>query len=66
MVADPKALHYILHASGYNFPKTTDMLKVTEMLTGKALVCAHGRDHLSFPMHLPVCNHRPDDVFHLF
>jgi hypothetical protein len=49
MVADPKALHYILHASGYDFPKTTDMLKVTEMLTGKALVCAHGGDHLSFP-----------------
>ena len=43
MVADPKALQYILHSSGYNFPKRTDMLKVTEMVTGKAaLVCAHG------------------------
>lgn len=43
MVADPKALQYILHSSGYNFPKRTDMVKVTEMVTGKtALVCAHG------------------------
>jgi len=45
MVADPKALHYVLHTS-YNFPKRTDMLKVTEMVTGEAaLVCAHGAEH---------------------
>lgn len=43
MVADPKALQYILHSSGYNFPKRTDLLKITEMVTGKAaLVCTHG------------------------
>jgi hypothetical protein len=43
MVADPKALQYILHSSGYNFPKRKDMMVVTEMVAGKhALVCAHG------------------------
>ena len=43
MVADPKALQYILQSSGYNLPKRRDMLKVTEMVTGNAaLVCAHG------------------------
>ena len=43
MVADPKALQYILH-SGYNFPKRKDMVIVTEMVAGKnALVCANGK-----------------------
>jgi hypothetical protein len=47
MVADPKALHYILHTS-YNFPKRTDALKVAEMVTGEAaLVCAQGAEHFS-------------------
>ncbi|KAI0297456.1 cytochrome P450 [Multifurca ochricompacta] len=45
MVADPKALQYILHTSGYNFPKKIDLVKVTEMVTGKALSCAHGKVH---------------------
>lgn len=46
MVADPKALQYILQSSGYNFPKRTDMLKVTEMVAGTAaLACAHGKTH---------------------
>ncbi|KAF8259373.1 cytochrome P450 [Lactarius quietus] len=46
VVADPKALQYILHSSGYNFPKRKDMLKVTEMVAGEAaLVCAHGKVH---------------------
>ena len=42
MVADPKALQYILQSSGYNFPKRRDVVKVTEMVAGKGLVCAHG------------------------
>ncbi|KAI9458346.1 cytochrome P450 [Lactarius psammicola] len=45
MVADPKALQYILQSSGYNFPKRTDVVKVTEMVAGKGLVCAHGEVH---------------------
>jgi len=51
MVADPKALHYILHTPGYNFPKRTDILKVTELVTGKALVCTHGTEHTLISMH---------------
>jgi cytochrome P450 len=42
MVADPKALQYILHSSGYNFHKRSDLLKMTEMVAGNALSCAHG------------------------
>jgi hypothetical protein len=42
MVADPKALQYIIHTPGYNFPKRRDMVKVTEMVVGKALTCSHG------------------------
>ncbi|SRR6266404_4601898 len=42
MVADPKALRYILHLSGYNFPKIRDVVKLTEMVVGNGLVCAHG------------------------
>lgn len=45
MVADPKALQYILHSSGYNFPKRRDMVKVTEMVAGRGIVCAHGEVH---------------------
>ncbi|KAH9968439.1 cytochrome P450 [Lactifluus volemus] len=44
-VADPKALQYILHTSGYNFHKRRDLLKMTEMVAGKGLSCAHGKDH---------------------
>jgi hypothetical protein len=52
VVADPKALHYILHTSTYHFPKRRDMLKVTEMVAGKGLVCAHGTI-LSFTHRIP-------------
>jgi cytochrome P450 len=49
MVADPKALHYILHTSTYNFPKRWDLMKVTEMITGEAaLVCAQGTELFFF------------------
>ncbi|KAI0259409.1 cytochrome P450 [Gloeopeniophorella convolvens] len=45
MVADPKAIHYILHASGYNFYKSPDRVKLTELITGKGLSCAQGQSH---------------------
>lgn len=53
MVADPKALQYILHTSGYNFPKRRDMVKVTELVTGNALTAAHGAYHHFLSAHLP-------------
>ncbi|KAI9452156.1 cytochrome P450 [Russula earlei] len=37
MVADPKALQYILHISGYNFPKSPDASHTIRMLTGDGL-----------------------------
>jgi cytochrome P450 len=52
MVADPKALQYILHTSGYNFHKRRDLLKMTEMVAGKSLSCAHGTI-CSFPRTAP-------------
>ncbi len=53
MVADTKALHYILHASGYSFPKRTDMAKVAEMAMGEGSgVCPWYRTLFFFPMYL--------------
>lgn len=46
MVADPKALQYIFHTSGYHFVKTAETLKTTELLLGRGIVWAHG---LQFP-----------------
>ena len=43
MVADPKALQYILHTSGYNFPKSPDASHVIRMLTGDGVGCTHGK-----------------------
>ncbi|KAI0293606.1 cytochrome P450 [Russula brevipes] len=37
MVADPKALQYILHTSSYNFPKAPDASHTIRMLTGDGI-----------------------------
>ncbi len=42
MVADPKALQYILQTSGYNFPKTPDASHTIRMLTGDGVGCTKG------------------------
>ena len=42
MVADPKALQYILHVSGYNFPKAPDASHTIRMLTGDGIGCTKG------------------------
>jgi hypothetical protein len=42
MVADPKALQYILHVSGYNFPKAPDASHTIRMLTGDGVGCTKG------------------------
>ncbi|KAI0263461.1 cytochrome P450 [Gloeopeniophorella convolvens] len=46
MIADPKALQYILHMPGYNFPKATDRAKFNELVVGKGLVSIQGQAHL--------------------
>jgi hypothetical protein len=43
VVADPKALQYILHTSGYNFPKTPDASHTIRMLTGDGVGCTKGK-----------------------
>ncbi|KAI0263457.1 cytochrome P450 [Gloeopeniophorella convolvens] len=45
MLADPKALQYILHTSGYRFPKRPEVIRFVELLMGKGLLWAHGDAH---------------------
>ncbi|KAI0263454.1 cytochrome P450 [Gloeopeniophorella convolvens] len=45
MVADPKALQYILHGSGYHFPKRADVVQFYKMIAGRGLLWAHGKVH---------------------
>jgi hypothetical protein len=43
MVADPKAIQYILHTSGYNFPKSPDASHNIRMLTGDSVGSTKGK-----------------------
>ncbi|KAE9410978.1 cytochrome P450 [Gymnopus androsaceus JB14] len=45
MVADPRALQYVLHTSGYRFPKSIDAQQVTKMMFGRSIVWAEGEVH---------------------
>ena len=47
MVADPKALQYILHTSGYNFPKAPDASHIIRMLTGDGLGSTQGKSSMN-------------------
>jgi hypothetical protein len=47
MVADPQALQYILHTSGYNFPKTPDATHTIRMLTGDGLGSKKGKHRIN-------------------
>jgi cytochrome P450 len=52
IVADPKALQYILHTSGYNFPKSPDASHIIRMLTGDGVGSTKGKSsqqHLVSP-----------------
>ncbi|KAK0473874.1 cytochrome P450 [Armillaria novae-zelandiae] len=44
-VADPKALQYIFHSSGYRFPKTRDSFRALEAFMGQGLVSVGGEVH---------------------
>ncbi|KAK0430809.1 cytochrome P450 [Armillaria borealis] len=44
-VADPKALQYIFHSSGYRFPKTKDVNRITEAAMGQGLGSVWGEIH---------------------
>ncbi|KAK0218533.1 cytochrome P450 [Armillaria nabsnona] len=44
-VADPKALQYIFHSSGYRFPKTRDVRRLLDALFGPGLGTVEGSVH---------------------
>ncbi|KAK0479644.1 cytochrome P450 [Armillaria novae-zelandiae] len=44
-VSDPKALQYIFHSSGYRFPKTKDMHRFLETLSGPGIAAVEGKVH---------------------
>jgi len=50
MIADPKALQYILHTSNYNFPKSPDASHTIRMLTGDGVGCTKGKSILNLIM----------------
>ncbi|KIK62961.1 hypothetical protein GYMLUDRAFT_41250 [Collybiopsis luxurians FD-317 M1] len=45
MVADPGALQYILHTSGYRFPKPQDVTQSSRFLNGCGIINAEGEVH---------------------
>ncbi|KAH9169311.1 cytochrome P450 [Lactarius sanguifluus] len=44
-VADPKALQYILHTSGYHFPKGKEVTQTIKLVLGQGVIWAHGTAH---------------------
>ncbi|KAL0956199.1 hypothetical protein HGRIS_002356 [Hohenbuehelia grisea] len=45
LIADPKALQYIVHTSGYNFMKWPDRTELSRVLMGRGLLWADGHIH---------------------
>ncbi|KAK0229198.1 cytochrome P450 [Armillaria nabsnona] len=44
-VADPKALQYIFHSSGYRFPKTRDARRIIDAFVGQGVAAVEGSIH---------------------
>ncbi|KAF8486759.1 cytochrome P450 [Russula emetica] len=44
-LADPKALQYVLHTSGYRFPKGREANQNIKLVVGPGIIWAHGTDH---------------------
>lgn len=44
-VSDPKALQYIIHTSGYSFPKWPERTEISRVLMGRGLLWADGEIH---------------------
>ncbi|TFY63091.1 hypothetical protein EVG20_g6460 [Dentipellis fragilis] len=45
LYADPKAIQYVLHTSGYRFPKHAIVNEDSRLTVGDGLIWAHGDDH---------------------
>jgi cytochrome P450 len=41
-LADPKALQYVLHTSGYNYPKGREVMQSIKLIIGEGIIWAHG------------------------
>ena len=48
-LADPKALQYVLHTSGYHFPKGREVTQNIKLIVGQGIVWAHGPWILALP-----------------
>jgi hypothetical protein len=66
MLADPRGLQYVLHTSGYHFPKRVDARMVIKLLTGRGLTWVSGWYTVPNPFSakatvtfLPFCRSRP-------
>lgn len=57
MVVDPKGLQYILHTSGYRFPKRADIRGDTRFMLGDGIVWAHGQYRNIFALHVALRMH---------
>lgn len=42
MLADPKALQYVFHTSGYYYPKRADVDQSVKLIMGRGIVWASG------------------------
>ncbi|KIK62944.1 hypothetical protein GYMLUDRAFT_259715 [Collybiopsis luxurians FD-317 M1] len=45
MISDPRALQYVLHTSGYRFPKARDVKQATRFLSGCGIANVDGEVH---------------------
>jgi hypothetical protein len=43
LISDPKALQYIYHVSGYNFPKQSERREISRLLAGCGILWAEGK-----------------------
>ena len=48
-LVDPKALQYILHTSGYHYPKGKEITQAIKLVLGQGVVWAHGLQILELP-----------------
>ena len=48
LLSDPKALHHILHVSGYQYPKKTDVIQTIRLIMGRGIFWAEGISRISF------------------
>ncbi|KAI0032300.1 cytochrome P450 [Vararia minispora EC-137] len=45
MIVDPKAIHHIVHASGYDYPKKQENRQGMRLLGGRGMIWSHGERH---------------------